>query len=332
MPAGGIPLTDSCRLVKNQICAPLTIDVALQQTAPASDARGRHGPCLYPFAARGRRADRSRWQKVNPQTGTPLPSSQSVLAPGTGRARACGAALRSAERGGLAASAHLSYEAELVRQSKRFVADALRRIGGLAMCPCGPSCPRHRRAALPQQGAVSAVARDGDGQCPRQGFMRAAAATAPLPCGDCLRQLQSCFVSRHRRDAVRRLLDAVSGRQSMTNEAQPQGPRAPYLSAPRRAQTDSVLVCLVSQRTRPRPRRTGLSAPPWHSRAPAGRARGILNVNPARHECNHRAGSAARCTVPARTPRYACAACPCALAPLSFYQVNTLGGANRLSR
>ena len=122
-------------LVKNQII-PLTID------ALSSDGNGVgrfEGQAVFvPFAAVG---DVLSVKVVKICKSYAFGIVESVLTPGTGRIPADCPIFG---RCGGCCFRHLSYEAELAAK-QGFVADALRRIGG--MCPCGTSFPLHRPSA-----------------------------------------------------------------------------------------------------------------------------------------------------------------------------------------
>ena len=231
---------------------------------------------------------------------------QNVETPGPGRAEpACPVFGKC----GGCALAHLSYEEELV-QKQRFVADAMRRIGGLS-CEILPILPSpcvqgyRNKAQYP-------LCRDSDGHI-RAGFY-APRSHRVVPCESCALQ-PPLFAAILR--TVCRLLEQAGA--SVYDEASRRGlVRHIYLR--HAVRTDRVMVCLVCTKARLGFEQAFCAA---LTAAHPQVCSVILNVNPA--ATNVILGRQCRTLWGEDTLADTLCSVPVRLSPLSFYQVNTLG-------
>lgn len=235
---------------------------------------------------------------------------ESVLTPGTGRIPADCPIFG---RCGGCCFRHLSYEAELAAK-QGFVADALRRIGGLDVpvrdiLP-SPQTERYRNKVQ----YPLFLAGDGSVQA---GFY-ASRSHRPLPCGDCLLQpgllnriaatlcalLTQYHISVYDEQAHRGLARHIYLRHAVTN--------------------GSVLVCLVCNgRSLPHAQDICAALVKAHPEVESV----VLNVNT--HKTNVITGKECITLYGPGVLHDTMRGVPVALGPLSFYQVNT-EGANRL--
>ena len=291
-------------LVKNQII-PLTID------ALSSDGNGVgrfEGQAVFvPFAAVG---DVLSVKVVKICKSYAFGIVESVLTPGTGRIPADCPIFG---RCGGCCFRHLSYEAELAAK-QGFVADALRRIGGLDVpvrdiLP-SPQTERYRNKVQ----YPLFLAGDGSVQA---GFY-ASRSHRPLPCGDCLLQpgllnriaatlcalLTQYHISVYDEQAHRGLARHIYLRHAVTN--------------------GSVLVCLVCNgRSLPHAQDICAALVKAHPEVESV----VLNINT--HKTNVITGKECITLYGPGVLHDTMRGVPVALGPLSFYQVNT-EGANRL--
>lgn len=232
---------------------------------------------------------------------------QKVETPGPGRAEPSCPVFGKC---GGCALAHLSYDEELV-QKHRFVADAMRRIGGLSVRNSAHSALA-LRAGLPQQSAVSALPAIAMGISAPDFMPRAA--TAWCPCESCALQ-PPLFAAILR--TVCRLLEQAGA--SVYDEASRRGlVRHIYLR--HAVRTDRVMVCLVCTKARLGFEQAFCAA--LTAAHPQVRSV-ILNVNPA--ATNVILGRQCRTLWGEDTLADTLCGVPVRLSPLSFYQVNTLG-------
>ena len=291
-------------LVKNQII-PLTID------ALSSDGNGVgrfEGQAVFvPFAAVG---DVLSVKVVKIRKSYAFGIVESVLTPGTGRIPADCPIFG---RCGGCCFRHLSYEAALAAK-QGFVADALRRIGGLDVpvrdiLP-SPQTERYRNKVQ----YPLFLAGDGSVQA---GFY-ASRSHRPLPCGDCLLQpgllnriaatlcalLTQYHISVYDEQAHRGLARHIYLRHAVTN--------------------GSVLVCLVCNgRSLPHAQDICAALVKAHPEVESV----VLNINT--HKTNVITGKECITLYGPGVLHDTMRGVPVALGPLSFYQVNT-EGANRL--
>ena len=207
------------------------------------------------------------------------------------------------------ALAHLSYEEELT-QKQRFVADAMRRLGGLSceVLPILPSpCQREYRNK-----AQYPLCLDGEGHI-RAGFY-AARSHRVVPCGQCMLQphIFSSITA-----TVCSLLEQFGA--SVYDEATHTGlVRHIYLRCAVR--TGKVMVCLVCTKARLGFEKEFCAA---LTAAHPQVCSVVLNVNPA--ATNVILGGQCRTLWGEDTLADTLCGVPVQLSPLSFYQVNTLG-------